>query len=310
MTQVLTGDPATWERVRGSALTVGVFDGVHLGHQALLERVCRLAAGGREATVLTFDPHPLEVVAPERAPRMLTTIPQRVELLSALGVATVGVLDFGRIRHLSAEEFAVEILAGRLRAEVVAIGADFRFGRDRRGDPELLASVGRSRGFDVEIVATVTGPDGEPYSSTRIRSLLAEGRVAEAASLLGRPYELRATVVRGDARGRSIGFPTANLAMDGRMALPADGVYAVRARVAPQGDYPAVVNVGVRPTFGGGRRTVEAHLLDFEGDLYHQEVSVRFVERLRGERRFGSVEELRAQLAVDVEAGRAALEEA
>lgn len=306
MTQILTGEPGTWTPTNPSSLTVGVFDGVHLGHRSLLARVCALAGSGREATVLTFDPHPLEVVAPERAPRMLTTIPQRVELLSSLGITTVGVLDFARIRHLAAEEFAVDILARRLRAEVVVIGADFRFGRDRRGDPELLERVGRAAGFGVEVVPAVAGPDGEPYSSTRIRSLLAEGRVGEAATLLGRPFELRGTVEPGDARGRAIGFPTANLAMPERMALPADGVYAVRAVVDGE-EHPAVVNVGIRPTFGGGRRTVEAHLLDFDREVYGRPMSLQFVERLRGERRFGSVDELAAQLARDVESGRVAL---
>lgn len=302
--RLLTGDPLGWEVDRPTVVTVGVFDGVHLGHQKVMAKVVeRAGALDARPAALTFDPHPLEFLAPDRAPRMLTSVDQRAELLSELGIELVGVLPFLQIRDLPPQAFGIEVLAERLQARWVAVGADFRFGRDRSGDPELLARVGQDHGFEVEVMGMLGEKDGEVVSSTRIRRYLAEGRVADAARLLGRPFELRGTVIHGDARGTGIGFPTANLHIPERMAIPADGVYAVRAAT---GDdvHPAVVNIGVRPTFGVSTRTVEAHLLDFSGDLYGTEMGLRFVARLRDERRFDSVDELVAQLHRDVAAGR------
>lgn len=309
MTRVLTGDPLEWSVEAPTAVTIGVFDGVHLGHRAVMDRlVDRARAGGLVPAALTFDPHPLEFVAPERAPRLLTTVVQRVELLAACGIGIVGVLPFPEIRDLSPETFAVDLLGGRLAARYVAVGTDFRFGRDRAGDVDVLRALGRVHGFEVEAVDLVARIDGEVVSSTRIRSDIAEGRVADAAVLLGRPVELRGVVVHGDARGRTIGFPTANIHVPERLAVPADGVYAAWCRLggvrADGRRLPAVVNIGVRPTFDGTRRIVEVHLLDVDEDLYGAELVVDLVDRIRDEVRFGSVDVLVARLHEDVAAGR------
>lgn len=309
MTRVLTGDPLEWSVERPTAVTIGVFDGVHLGHRAVMDRlVDRARRDGLVPVALTFDPHPLEFVAPERAPKLLTTVTQRVELLASCGIEVVGVLPFPEIRDLSPETFAVDLLGGRLSARYVAVGTDFRFGRDRAGDVEVLRSLGRARGFEVEAVDLVARIDGEVVSSTRIRADIAEGRVAEAAVLLGRPVELRGVVVHGDARGRTIGFPTANIHVPERLAVPADGVYAAWCRLG--GDradgrrLPAVVNIGVRPTFDGTRRIVEVHILDTDEDLYGAELAVELVDRIRDEVRFPSVDALVARLHEDVAEGR------
>lgn len=309
MTLVLTGDPLEWSVESPTAVTIGVFDGVHLGHRAVMDRlVGRARRDGFAPVALTFDPHPLEFVAPERAPRLLTTVAQRVEILASCGIEVVGVLPFPEIRDLSPETFAVDLLGGRLSARYVAVGTDFRFGRDRAGDVEVLRSLGRAHGFEVEAVDLVARIDGEVVSSTRIRTDIAEGRVADAAVLLGRPVELRGVVVHGDARGRTIGFPTANIHVPERLAVPADGVYAAWCRLggerADGRRLPAVVNIGVRPTFDGTRRIVEVHILDVDEDLYGAELAVEFVDRIRDEVRFASVDALVARLHEDVAAGR------
>lgn len=301
---ILRGDPFSWQvDAAGTAVAIGVFDGVHRGHQQVMADLTSLT--GREGLVpvaLTFDPHPLEFLAPDRAPDLLTTVEQRHALLIALGVEIVGVLPFLEIRDLDPRAFVAEILALRLRAKMIAVGENFRFGRDRGGDPALLAALGEDHGFRVEVVEMVGdgGADGV-ISSTRIREFLAAGDVATAANLLGRPFELIGPVIHGDARGRLIGFPTANFHIPDRMAIPANGVYA--AWVTRGVDrLPAVVNIGVRPTFGVSTRTIEAHLLDFSGDLYGEMLAVGFVERIREERRFDGVEALVAQIASDRDA--------
>ena len=291
----------------GAAVTVGNFDGVHRGHQALVGLALARAreAGGR-AVVLTFEPHPARVLAPERAPAALTTLAQKEELLAGLGVDRLAVLAFDpAVAALSAEAFAREVLAEALGARHVVVGESFRFGRRREGDASRLAALGEALGFAVSALPPVLGRGG-PVSSSRVRDELARGDVAAAGELLGRPYFVDACVVRGDGRGRTIGVPTANLDPENEV-LPARGVYAGRLRVPGAGFRPAVVNLGERPTFGGGRATLEAHLLDFEGDLYGARVRLELHERLRDEERFAGTEALVARIREDMTRARALL---
>jgi riboflavin kinase / FMN adenylyltransferase len=302
---------------KGAVVTIGAYDGVHLGHQAVLRVVRDLAdARGHEAVCLTFDRHPAEVVRPESAPKLLTTLEQKLELLDATGyLDTTCVLTFDETRsHEPADEFVREVLVDGLNAAVVIVGADFHFGYQRKGNVALLEQVGAERGFEVlglGLVSIEGDESGTPYSSTRIRELLAEGDVAEAARLLGRPprpYELRGMVVTGDRRGRELGFPTANVAVPDRMCLPADGIYA--GIYVAEDDVPraTAISIGRRPTFYSEAEVdtslLEAHVLDFDGDLYGQNAKVRFVERLRGEEKFQSVDDLVAQMSLDVQATR------
>lgn len=303
---VLRGHPYEWEVPGPTAVTVGVFDGVHVGHQLILrDLVTHARESGLLPSVVTFDPHPLRFLAPERAPLMLTSVEQRIEQFRVLGVEVNGVLHFPDIRDLTAEEFANRVLAQALQAKRVVVGADFRFGRDRGGDADLLRRVAEEEGFDVSVV-DMYDHDQSVVSSTRVRALLVEGNVEEAARLLGRPYELTGFVERGDNRGHMIGFPTANLAVAVYCLVPANGVYASRAEWDGQ-ERSAVVNVGTRPTFAGQDRRVEAHIFDFEGDLYDRELAVRFVSRIRDERAFSGINELRSQIGADAAAARAIL---
>jgi riboflavin kinase/FMN adenylyltransferase len=301
---VLQGHPLEWEVAGPAAVTVGVFDGVHIGHRRVIaDLVASARAESLLPTAVTFYPHPLSFLAPGRAPLMLTSLEQRVEQFQALGVAVCGVLHFPDIRYLSPESFAVEVLARSLSARRVVVGADFRFGRDRGGDANTLTELGRHHGFTVEVVDMFGHLDGV-VSSTRIRQLLAEGKVAEAAALLARPYELEGQVEPGDGRGRTLGIPTANLTVDPARLIPGNGVYAGRARFE-EGERLAVVNVGSRPTFAGEGRRVEAHLLDYQGDLYGQTLRLTFEARLRSEQKFESIEQLKSQIATDIDqAGR------
>ena len=307
---ILRGDPFGWNvDTEGTAVAIGVFDGVHRGHQQVMRDLTAMArARDLVPAALTFDPHPLEFLAPDRAPDLLTTVEQRAELLAECGVEILGVLPFLEIRNLDPRVFVTEILCLRLKVRAIAIGENFRFGRDRGGDPALLKDLGEAKGFTVDVVEMVVhaGPDG-PISSTRIRELLAEGEVRSAATLLGRPFVLTGPVIHGDARGHTIGFPTANLHIPERMAIPANGVYA--CWVDRDGArHPAVVNIGVRPTFGASIRTIEAHLLDFDDDLYGESIALHFIERIREERRFDGVEALVAQIASDRDRAAAILE--
>jgi riboflavin kinase/FMN adenylyltransferase len=300
MTTVMTGDPLLWNLdVAGSAVTIGVFDGVHLGHRAVMTTIAEEAhLAGLVTVALTFDPHPLEFLESTVSPELLTTVDRRAALLGDCGVDVVGVLPFPHIRDLDPRVFAAEILAIRLKARVVAVGENFRFGRDRLGDISTLREVADEREFDVRVVDLVGSADGEIVSSSRIRAMVAVGDVAGAARLLGRLFELEGPVIHGDARGRFIGFPTANIHIPDRMAVPANGVYAAWARVS-EVRYPAVVNIGVRPTFGLDHRTVEAHLIGVEIDAYGQTMELAFVDRIRDEQKFSGVAELVAQIGRD-----------
>ena len=296
----------------GTAVTIGAYDGVHVGHRRLLADLRQSAADrGLRSAVVTFDRHPATVVRPESAPPQLTDLEQKLELLADCGIDLTMVIPFDRARaDESAEDFVGEILVGALGARVVVVGRDFHFGHGRKGNVRLLDELGRIEGFEVEGIE-LTAEHGEPISSTRIRHLIAAGEVAEAATLLGRPHELRGPVVRGDGRGASLlGFPTANVAVAEGMAVPGLGIYAGRFRRPDGSVHPAAISVGVRPTFyedGTQRPLVEAYLLDFEGDLYGERAAVSFVERLREEVRFERVDDLVAQMKQDVAQARSLL---
>ncbi len=291
---------------RGAIGTIGNYDGIHRGQQAILERVVDCArASGAASAVVTFDPHPLKVLQPESAPPALTTSAQKRRLLAALGVEHLLVVRFTpEVAGTPAERFVSEFLAGRLALGAVFVGRRFAFGRGREGDLGLLERVGRAAGLEAVGVDEVL-EDGSPISSTRVRREVAAGRVEEAGKLLGRPFAVEGAVVRGDGRGREIGWPTANMKTANEL-LPGDGVYATRIRMGARGETrPAVTNVGVRPTVGeGAARVVETHVLGFEGDLYGEEVEVLFERRLREERRFPSLADLSEQIGRDVETAR------
>ncbi len=291
---------------RGAIGTIGNYDGIHRGQQAILERVVDCArASGAASAVVTFDPHPLKVLQPESAPPALTTSAQKRRLLAALGVEHLLVVRFTpEVAGTPAERFVSEFLAGRLALGAVFVGRRFAFGRGREGDLGLLERVGRAAGLEAVGVDEVL-EDGSPISSTRVRREVAAGRVEEAGKLLGRPFAVEGAVVRGDGRGREIGWPTANMKTANEL-LPGDGVYATRIRLGARGETrPAVTNVGVRPTVGeGAARVVETHVLEFEGDLYGEEVEVLFERRLREERRFPSLADLSEQIGRDVETAR------
>lgn len=305
----------------GTAATIGAFDGVHLGHQALLRLVRdEASARGLRTALVTFDRHPAQVVRPESAPKLLTNLDQRLELLAATGLVDhTLVLTFDDSRRQEpAEEFVREVLVDCLGAQLVVVGADFHFGNQRKGNVALLETMGAECGFEVvgiPLVEAESGPGvrGVPevtvYSSTVIRRLLTEGDVEAAAALLGRPHEVRGPVIEGDRRGGAmLGFPTANVDVPGEICLPADGIYAGTFRGADGLDRPAAINLGRRPTFyAAGHRLLEAHLLDFDGDLYGQQAAVRFVARIRDELRFESVDALIEAMHRDVDAVRAAL---
>jgi riboflavin kinase/FMN adenylyltransferase len=297
---------------RPCAVTIGAFDGVHVGHRLVVDRVRRVAAEqDLAAAVVTFDRHPASVVRPESAPRLLTDLDQKLELLGRTGLDYVLVVQFDRARaEESAEDFVREVLVGCLDTRAVVVGHDFHFGHNRRGNVALLQTMGAELGFDVTGLRLFrSGAGGLPVSSTRIRELLADGAVSEAAVLLGRHHQVRGVVRSGDQRGRALGFPTANVAAPPMIALPADGVYA-GWYVRPDGvRRPAALSVGGRPTFyrDAGATLLEAFLLDFDGDLYGEAARVEFVARVRGQARFDSVEELVDQMERDVAATRLVL---
>ena len=292
-------------------LTIGNFDGVHRGHQAILDLVIERAhALEGESVLYTFEPHPRRVLQPDVDLRLLDTFEQKVETLEALGLDAVIAEPFDlAFAKITPEVFVEQLIHERIRPVEVFVGYDFHFGRDREGSMRLLTDRGPHLGFSVTVVPEVS-VEGRDVNSTRIRELLAAGEVEEAAALLGRPFCARGEVAVGDRRGRTIGFPTANLAPETEI-LPAPGVYFGRIRCVRGGGewagktLPVVTNVGYRPTFRDGRDLVaEAHVIDFSGDLYGAEIDLTFEGRLRGERRFESVDALREQIARDVDEAR------
>jgi riboflavin kinase/FMN adenylyltransferase len=284
----------------GRSLALGTFDGVHHGHRQVIAAAREWArAHGALACVVTFDPHPLQVLRPDEPLRLLTTTDVKLALIESLGVDEVAVIPFTEELSLqSPGDFCAEVLAGRLGARHVSVGENFRFGRGASGDAAFL--LGRPE-FEAEIVP-LAGHGGEPVSSSRIRDLVAAGEVGAAAELLGAPFVLEGTVVEGAARGRELDMPTANLETAPHLVVPGAGVYAARAMVDGGEETPAAVNIGVRPTFEeAGEQKVEAHLIGFTGDLYGRRLRLEFLERLRDELRFESAEALVEQMRRDVE---------
>lgn len=298
---------------RPSVITIGAYDGVHRGHRAVIAQVRELARSlDCQSVVVTFDRHPASVVRPESAPKLLTDADQKLELLAETGVDVTCVVTFDEAKaQMSPSEFARSVLSDGLNTKVIVVGEDFHFGHRRQGNVDTLRELGVELGFRVEPIRLIERPDGvnEPVSSTAIRRALAGGQVEVAANLLGRPYEVRGEVVRGDQRGRTIGFPTANIAVPQAMCLPADGVYAGRFIDEDSRSWMCAVNLGRRPTFveHSEHSLLEAHLLDFEGDLYGRRVRVTFEKFLRSERKFDGLESLRSQLVADVAAVRSTL---
>jgi riboflavin kinase / FMN adenylyltransferase len=287
-------------------LTIGKFDGMHLGHQLLIgTAVQRARELGIGSAVLTWDPSPDAVVHPERPVAMLTSPNERRTLVEGLGATYLLLLPFTRETMGTPADVYMRQIHAALPLRELWVGEDFSMGRKREGNIPRLIEIGHELGYTVGTVAPKL-VDGVRVSSSRVRDLLSEGRIAEIVPLLGRQFAVEGPVVHGDARGRTIGFPTANIAVPGNHALPADGVYACYAHLGDE-KRPAVANIGVRPTFEGLQRRVEAHLLDFDRDLYGQMMRLSFVERLRGEQKFSGIEELVAQIGRDVARGRAVL---
>ena len=295
---------------RGAVATVGTFDGVHLGHWQVLQEIRRRAhASGRRSVLVTFDPHPLRVVRPDDAPPLLTTPLEKKEILAESGLDFAVFVRFTEaLSRYEPERFVEEILLGRLGVDELVIGYDHGFGRDRSGDAETIRAMGRRLGFAVDVVAPVEASGGT-ISSSRIRRALLAARVGEANACLGRAYSVLGVVVRGEGRGKGLGFPTANLQIGDRDKLvPPPGVYAVRGRLRNGETHPGALHIGPRPTFQGSPSSVELHLIDFDADLYGEEIRVEFIQHLRDVRPFSSVEALVTQLRQDVEAARLAVD--
>ena len=283
---------------RPRRIAVGEFDGVHLGHRAVI---------GEADTVLTFDPHPRAVVAPDAAPKLLTPLPVKADIISGLGVEELVVIPFdGAFAAQTAQAFIDDVLVGALDAREVRVGENFRFGHRAQGDVDLL----RAQETFATTVADLVEVDGEIVSSTHIRGLVVAGEVEPAARFLGLPFQLRGIVQHGDKRGRTLGYPTANLVPDNALCYPGNGIYACRAALEVDGEWrhwPAAVSIGVRPTFVTGRGVlIEAFLIGYDGDCYGQELRLAFVRRIRGEKRFDSAEALIEQMHDDVEVAQAA----
>jgi len=295
--ELLTAPPA------GAVLTIGNFDGVHRGHQKLFSRVVDEAQRIQgTAVLLTFQPHPAKLLRPELAPLLITTPEQKLAMVADAGMDLVMNLRFTpELCRTPATDFVQSMVVPSFQPHTIFIGTPFRFGHNREGDVALLRSLGQRLGFRAEGIGVVD-EDGETISATRIRQALREGRAAAAGRMLGRPYEVVGTVVKGAQRGRELQFPTANLACENEL-IPMRGVYATWLRLDDR-LLPSVTNIGLRPTFDGEELLVEAHVLDFEGDLYHRRVGLQFVERLRAERRFASREELVEQIRQDVSRSR------
>ena len=313
LVQLVTNlDTPPWKGER-TVLTIGAYDGVHRGHLAIIEAVRRLAgASGARSAVMTFDRHPASVVRPESAPKLLTDLDQKLELLAATGVDATIVIHFDEAQSREdPAHFVRRVMIDCLDTSIVVVGEDFHFGRGREGNVELLRKLGVEGHFEVQPLELVQRTDGvdESISSTAIRRALAGGQVEVAVELLGRPFEARGVVVVGDQRGRLLGFPTANVEVPNAVCVPADGVYAGWYE-RPNGDiHPCALNLGRRPTFyeHADHSLLEAHLLDFDGDIYGERAEVRFTNFLRSERKFNGIDALIAQLKHDVEHTRVAL---
>ena len=292
----------------GAAITVGTFDGVHLGHRALVARTIDEARSfGATSVLVTWDRHPLETLRPGSEPKVLTTPERKAELIEVTGIDTLVVLPFDHVfSKWSPERFVTDVLV-RLGARAVIVGDGWRFGHKAAGTTELLQKMGAEHGFQVQVL-TLAGVEGESVSSTRVRSAIAQGDMISARTLLARPFDVDGVVLRGERRGTELGFPTANLKLDRSIAHPPRGVYAGRAVTEAGIAYTAAINVGVNPQFGGDPATtpwrVEAYLLDFDGDLYDQRLRVELHERLRDELKFESVAALVEQMALDVDRTR------
>ena len=311
---VIRGTEGCVRPPEGSAVTIGVFDGVHLGHQLLIGEARRLAAElGARSTVVTFDKHPAAVVRPESAPKLLTDLEQRLELLAATGVECTQIIPFDEVRSKEpADDFVRDVLDGCLGARAVIVGADFHFGHNREGDVAMLERLGRELGFEVDGIPLISSATAgaQPVSSTAIRRALDAGELQAANRMLGRPHEMRGVVEKGDQRARDLGMRTANVGVPAYLQLPADGVYAGWFERPDGTTYASVISVGRRPTFYDerGERLIEAHLLDFEGDLYGEAAKVRFTDVVRvGQIKFESMDALAEQMANDATVARGVL---
>ena len=296
-----------------TVLTIGVYDGVHVGHRTVISQVReRAAREGAKSVVVTFDRHPLSIVRPEAAPRLLANLDQKLELLESTGVDAVVIVPFNDEQaNETPVEFVERVLVNTLAAKVVIVGSDFHFGHMRQGNVTLLKEMGERHDFVCDPVVLVPRADGidEPVSSTAIRRALAGGEIDTASRMLGRPYEVRGEVVSGDQRGRTIGFPTANVHIPKGMCMPSDGVYA-GLYTRPDGtEYATAINLGRRPTFYANQEAslLEAYLMDFSGDLYGEAASVKFLAFLRSEKQFSGIDELKQQLQHDIEHARQAV---
>ena len=311
--QVIHDGQTIDDNVTGTAVSIGVYDGVHLGHRTLLRQLCGIAEReGLATAVVTFDKHPALVTRPENAPKLLSTLEQKLELLEAEGIDYVYLIEFTEERaKTEAAEFFREVFVDGVRAKSIVVGEDFHFGRNREGNVELLHREGDGRGIDVtglELVK-ITDEAPEAVSSTAIRRKLAGGDIRAVNAMLGRPFEIRGPVIEGDKRGRTIGFPTANIPVPKHMAWPADAVYA-GWYIGPEGDrHMAAINIGRRPTFyeHAEQSLLEAHVLDFDGDLYGQNARIQFECFLRSEQRFDGIDALAEQLKRDIERTREVL---
>jgi riboflavin kinase/FMN adenylyltransferase len=301
--QVFHGIEAIQHKFKNPAITIGNFDGVHMGHQALFRRVKQWAGElNGESIVVTFDPHPMEVLFPKKAPSFITSHRQKLELIASCGIDATIVIPFNHeFAQISAREFVEVILVEKIGTRAIVVGNDYRFGHSRVGDIPFLRQLGEQYGFKVEIVTAIR-MDDIPVSSTSIRQMIANGNIREANMLLGRPFEVSGTVIEGRKRGVGLGFPTANIRMPA-VASPRTGVYVVEAEVDGK-RYGGAANLGYNPTFGDVELSLETHLFDFNQDIYGKPITIRFIDRLRDEKRFSGPEELRSQIEKDVETAK------